>query len=94
MKQPIQKPTLSVSPENITAAQTKGTASIAVYTAVKWTAVSDQPEWCTVSAASGKGNATLVITYTALTNAARNANILVTPEGGNAVAIEVVQPLK
>lgn len=94
MKQPIQKPTLSVSPENVAATQTKGTAKIAVFTAAAWTAVSDQPEWCTVSAANGKGNATLVIAYTALTNAARNATILVTPEGGNGVAIKVAQPLK
>jgi hypothetical protein len=94
MNQPIQKPTLNVSPATVSATGTKNTAKVLVYSNTTWTAVSDQPAWCTVTPSSGTGNGTLVITYQDGIATPRQATILVTPKRGTPDGIKVLQVAK
>jgi hypothetical protein len=86
--------TLSVSPSNQNVLSTPaGSTLFSVTSGCVWTASSNQT-WCTLSPASGSGNATLTANYTAnSTCASRTATITITANGatGSPATVTVVQ---
>jgi uncharacterized protein YjdB len=76
----VATPTLSVSPDTISAANTAGAYSIEVTSNTAWTATvtSDNSEWCTLTDASGDGNGTVTVNVTANPQEARTATVAVT----------------
>lgn len=82
---------LSVTPLSRSVASTAGSTTFTITSGCSWTSVSDQT-WCTVSPASGTGNGTINVNYTAnTTGASRNATITLTVPGLTPVTITVIQ---
>lgn len=85
-------PALSVNPQNQNVTPAAGSASFAITCNAGWTAVSDAASWCTVSAASGFGNGTLLATYTENTGTiSRIANITISVNGLSPQVVTVTQ---
>ena len=84
-------PTLNASPLTFQAGAEAGSVQSSVTSNTTWTAVSNQPEWCTVTPA-GSGNGTVDIQYTENSWAAvRTATITLTAEGTSPVELILMQ---
>jgi uncharacterized protein (TIGR02145 family) len=70
--------TLTVDKTTISATAAAGSYPIAVASNVVWAAVSSATGWCTVSPASGNGNATVNVTVTENAAASRVATVTIT----------------
>ncbi|MBK7213846.1 MAG: hypothetical protein IPH88_11245 [Bacteroidales bacterium] len=85
-------PALSVSPLTQTIPAAAGTAGVTLTANAGWTASSDSPSWCTLSAASGFGNYSLTATVTENQTASpRTANITITVTGLAPVVATITQ---
>ncbi|MDR3236333.1 MAG: BACON domain-containing protein [Prevotellaceae bacterium] len=87
-------PVLEVSTSSVAAVADGGAYTVAITSSGAWTAVSNEG-WCTVSPASGVGDATLTITAAASTDTlARTAILTVTASGVEAKTVTVTQAAK
>lgn len=77
VKQAAFVPSLEVSPESLEFAKGGEAKTVTITSNTDWTAVSSET-WATLSAASGKGNATLTVTVAANEAAARTAKVTIT----------------
>ena len=77
VKQAAFVPALTVDPESLSFAKTGESKTVAISSNTDWTAVSSET-WATVSAASGKGNASLSVTAAANEGAERSATVTIT----------------
>ncbi|MDR1680192.1 MAG: hypothetical protein LBS12_00185 [Prevotellaceae bacterium] len=83
---------LSISPSSLSFAAAGETKTFTVTSAKAWTVTSSDPSWCTVSPASGSGDATINVTATANTGAQRPATITVkTTDNSTTKTLSVTQ---
>ena len=89
----VETKTLSASPNELSFEATGPTKSITISSNTSWSI--SCPEWCSLSAMSGLGNATISITAQANPNKEqRTGNIVITGDGVSSVTIPLTQKPK
>lgn len=87
----VEEKRLSMSPTSLAFEASGGVQNLTLSSNTSWV-VSSSPEWCTLSAYSGSGNAEIAVTVPANpTEVQRTGHIVVAGEGVNPITINVQQ---